>query len=40
MRVIMERFEDQRSPGTAGKQASESGAVEPNFQPQAYKTEL
>ncbi|KAJ7871858.1 hypothetical protein B0H14DRAFT_2570584 [Mycena olivaceomarginata] len=38
--VIMERFEDQRNPGAAGKRAVESGAVEPNFQPKPYRTEL
>jgi hypothetical protein len=40
IRVIMERFEDQRNPGAAGKRAAESGAMEPNFQPQAYRTKL
>jgi hypothetical protein len=40
IRVIMERFQDQRNPGTAGKRAAESGAVEPNFEPQTYRTKL
>jgi hypothetical protein len=39
-RVIIKRFKDQRNPGAASRQAAESGAVEPNFQPQAYRTEL
>ncbi|KAJ7786881.1 hypothetical protein B0H14DRAFT_2630000 [Mycena olivaceomarginata] len=39
-RIIIKRFKDQRNPGAAGKRAAESGAVKPNFQPQAYRTEL
>jgi hypothetical protein len=38
--VIMERFEDQRNPGAAGKRTVESGAVEPNFRPKLYRTKL